>query len=236
MTETAAPPLLPHDECDKLEQRVQHAVAGFVEAPRASVEEADRLLEEIAARFTDAVTERRKSLRQSWQASEERHREMPAPTNGTTPAHGGTDARTGTSASTGTATPAAHTDDASHGVRPGDERPRSERDLHGETGSEKGRRVTPAAPDETLTPTHRETPAHEDASGYDDTAAEEGRARGETAAGEDTFTRQDTPEAAATGTSGAHDEATAADHAADTEQLRLALRDYRELAERLLHV
>ncbi|AKZ55461.1 hypothetical protein SAM23877_2412 [Streptomyces ambofaciens ATCC 23877] len=58
--------LLPHDELDKLGQRLQHAVAGFVDAPRASVEEADRVLEEIAARFTDAVTHRRKTLRTAW--------------------------------------------------------------------------------------------------------------------------------------------------------------------------
>lgn len=59
--------LLPHEECDKLGQRLQHAVADFVDAPRASVEEADRVLEEITARFTDAVTHRRRTLRTSWQ-------------------------------------------------------------------------------------------------------------------------------------------------------------------------
>ncbi|MEU3895510.1 hypothetical protein [Streptomyces sp. NPDC045251] len=58
--------LLPHDECDKLGQRLQHAVAGFVDAPRASVEEADRVLEELTARFTDAVAHRRRTLRTSW--------------------------------------------------------------------------------------------------------------------------------------------------------------------------
>ncbi len=58
--------LLPHDECDKLGQRLQHAVAGFVDAPRASVEEADRVLEEITARFTDAMAHRRRTLRTSW--------------------------------------------------------------------------------------------------------------------------------------------------------------------------
>jgi hypothetical protein len=41
-------------------------LAGFVDAPRASVEEADRVLEEITARFTEAVTQRRQSLRASW--------------------------------------------------------------------------------------------------------------------------------------------------------------------------
>ncbi|MFG2677695.1 hypothetical protein [Streptomyces sp. NPDC048392] len=67
---TAATPgseLLPHEEWDKLGQRLHQAVAGFVDAPRASVEEADRVLEEITARFTDAVTHRRRTLRTSWQ-------------------------------------------------------------------------------------------------------------------------------------------------------------------------
>ncbi|MFJ8541985.1 hypothetical protein ACIRFH_08220 [Streptomyces sp. NPDC093586] len=59
--------LLPHEECDRLGQRLQHAVAEFVDAPRASVEEADRVLEELTARFTDAVTHRRRTLRTSWQ-------------------------------------------------------------------------------------------------------------------------------------------------------------------------
>ncbi|MEU5139547.1 hypothetical protein [Streptomyces sp. NPDC021139] len=63
---SAAGPLLPPGETDRLGQRLHHAVAGFVDAPRASVEEADRVLEEIAARFTDAVTHRRSTLRTSW--------------------------------------------------------------------------------------------------------------------------------------------------------------------------
>jgi hypothetical protein len=62
--------LLPHNETDKLEQRLQHAVSGFVDEPRASVEEADHVLEEIASRFTDAVTRRRRTLRNSWQSME----------------------------------------------------------------------------------------------------------------------------------------------------------------------
>ncbi|MGY0067000.1 hypothetical protein ACWZEH_09230 [Streptomyces sp. QTS137] len=64
------PGLLPLDEGDELSAQLQHAVAGFVDAPRDSVEEADRLLEELAARFTDAVTERRRTLRRSWQTEE----------------------------------------------------------------------------------------------------------------------------------------------------------------------
>ncbi|MFG2321571.1 hypothetical protein OIE75_11155 [Streptomyces sp. NBC_01723] len=63
----AAGQLLPHDEGDQLGRRLHHAVAGFVDAPRASVEEADRVLEELAARLADAVTHRRHTLRTSWQ-------------------------------------------------------------------------------------------------------------------------------------------------------------------------
>ncbi|MGC0377579.1 hypothetical protein [Streptomyces sp. SAI-229] len=59
--------LLRLDDTDKLTARLQHAVAGFVDAPRDAVQEADRALEELTARFTDAVTERRRTLRRSWQ-------------------------------------------------------------------------------------------------------------------------------------------------------------------------
>lgn len=55
--------LLPHDECDKLALRLQHAVAGFVDGPRSAVEE-------VASRFTDAVKQRRRTLRTSWQAGD----------------------------------------------------------------------------------------------------------------------------------------------------------------------
>ncbi|EDY59374.2 MULTISPECIES: hypothetical protein [Streptomyces] len=62
--------LLPHDESDKLSERLQHAVAGFVDEPRSAVEEADHVLEEVAARFADAVKERRRTLRNSWQTGD----------------------------------------------------------------------------------------------------------------------------------------------------------------------
>ncbi|MFJ7344028.1 hypothetical protein ACIQU3_27525 [Streptomyces sp. NPDC101110] len=62
--------LLAHEECDKLGGQLQHAVAGFVDGPRAAVEEADHVLEEIAARFAEAVTQRRRTLRHSWQSVE----------------------------------------------------------------------------------------------------------------------------------------------------------------------
>ncbi|MFJ8019803.1 hypothetical protein [Streptomyces sp. NPDC096311] len=63
--------LLPHDECDKYALRMQHAVGGFVDGPRASVEEADHVLEELTTEFTDAMTRRRRSLRTTWQAAGE---------------------------------------------------------------------------------------------------------------------------------------------------------------------
>ncbi|MER7685306.1 hypothetical protein [Streptomyces sp. NPDC097610] len=63
--------LLPHDECDKYSLRMQHAVGGFVDGPRASVEEADHILEELTTEFTDAMTRRRRSLRTTWQAAGE---------------------------------------------------------------------------------------------------------------------------------------------------------------------
>ncbi|MFF9166805.1 MULTISPECIES: hypothetical protein [unclassified Streptomyces] len=63
-------PLMPHDEVDELQQRLSHALAGFVDGPRAAVEEADRLLEEIAAHVTDAVSRRRRTLRMTWQGGE----------------------------------------------------------------------------------------------------------------------------------------------------------------------
>lgn len=63
--------LLPHDECDKLELRLRQAVSGFVDGPRGSVEEADHVVEEIAVRFTEALTRRRRTLRMSWQDGED---------------------------------------------------------------------------------------------------------------------------------------------------------------------
>lgn len=62
--------LLPHDECDKLALQLQHAVAGFVDEPRNAVEEADHVMEEVASRVTDALTQRRRTLRTSWQEGE----------------------------------------------------------------------------------------------------------------------------------------------------------------------
>ncbi|MFD8519402.1 hypothetical protein ACFV2D_05205 [Streptomyces capillispiralis] len=62
--------LLRHDDGDKLAARLQHAVAEFVDAPRDAVQEADQVLEQLTALLTDAVTERRRTLRGSWRTAE----------------------------------------------------------------------------------------------------------------------------------------------------------------------
>jgi hypothetical protein len=69
-TATGAGGLLSREECDKLGLQLQHAVGDFVDEPRAAVEEADHVLEEVAGRFTEAVTQRRRTLRASWQATD----------------------------------------------------------------------------------------------------------------------------------------------------------------------
>ncbi|MEV8428204.1 hypothetical protein [Streptomyces chartreusis] len=70
--ERADVPLVGNDESDKFELRLQHAVSGFVDGPRAAVEEADQVVEAIVARFAETVRERRRTLRTSWQDTEEK--------------------------------------------------------------------------------------------------------------------------------------------------------------------
>ncbi len=60
--------LLADDTCDRLSAQLRQAVAGFVDRPRDSVEEADLVLHEITERLTDALTERRRALAQNWKA------------------------------------------------------------------------------------------------------------------------------------------------------------------------
>lgn len=62
--------LFPEDECDRISARMRHAVVGFVDGPRDAVAEADEVLEELAARLTDAVDRRRRTLRGSWHQPE----------------------------------------------------------------------------------------------------------------------------------------------------------------------
>lgn len=63
-----APRLIPQDECDKLNQRLQEALSTFIDGPRRSVEEAADVLDEAAKRLTAALAERPRTLRESWDA------------------------------------------------------------------------------------------------------------------------------------------------------------------------
>ncbi|MFH9420605.1 hypothetical protein [Streptomyces sp. NPDC017529] len=62
-----AEPLLPAEARDKLSQRLDHAVNGFVDRPREAVQEADSLYEELAALLPEALAARRRALRTSWE-------------------------------------------------------------------------------------------------------------------------------------------------------------------------
>lgn len=64
-------PLLPGEETGKFELRLQQALASFVDGPRAAIEDADHVLEEIADRFTEAVAQRRRTLRRAWESADE---------------------------------------------------------------------------------------------------------------------------------------------------------------------
>ncbi|MCS0639238.1 hypothetical protein NX801_27070 [Streptomyces sp. LP05-1] len=58
--------LLPMDERERIAVRMQHALSGFVDSPRQAVEEAAGALETAVERLTTVLTERRASLRTSW--------------------------------------------------------------------------------------------------------------------------------------------------------------------------
>ena len=62
--------LLPDGERDRLELRVRDAVTHFVDRPRAAVEEADGAVEDLLGRLTEALADRRRTLRRSWQDSD----------------------------------------------------------------------------------------------------------------------------------------------------------------------
>ncbi|MFH9614203.1 hypothetical protein ACH4MM_10860 [Streptomyces pratensis] len=60
-------PLIPRDEQDALSLRMQQAVTEFVESPRRAVESADSTFDRIVSGLTEALAERRRVLRASWQ-------------------------------------------------------------------------------------------------------------------------------------------------------------------------
>ncbi|MGW0787839.1 hypothetical protein ACWD04_06205 [Streptomyces sp. NPDC002911] len=58
--------LSPHER-DALSLRMQQAVTDFVESPRRAVEEADNTFDQIVSDLTEALADRRRALRASWQ-------------------------------------------------------------------------------------------------------------------------------------------------------------------------
>lgn len=64
------PALLPPDECDRIEQRLHHAQAGFVDDPRRAVAEAADILDDTGDRLTESLAERRRALRASTAADD----------------------------------------------------------------------------------------------------------------------------------------------------------------------
>ncbi|WP_372347402.1 hypothetical protein [Streptomyces sp. KL116D] len=69
--DSARAELVPHDTRDELSGRLRHAVTGFVDEPRAAVEEADHVLEDLTARLAETLAGRRRTLRTSWQDATE---------------------------------------------------------------------------------------------------------------------------------------------------------------------
>lgn len=62
--------MLAHEATEKFSAQLHHAVGGFVDAPRAAVEEADHVLEEVADLVADALNRRRRDLRAAWQSGD----------------------------------------------------------------------------------------------------------------------------------------------------------------------
>ncbi|GGX87042.1 hypothetical protein [Streptomyces hiroshimensis] len=62
--------LFPQDSRDKLTTRLQQAVSTFVDRPRLAVEEAGGAFDEAVACLTDALAERRRTLRANRQGQD----------------------------------------------------------------------------------------------------------------------------------------------------------------------
>ncbi|MEU9192892.1 hypothetical protein [Streptomyces hundungensis] len=59
--------VLPPQEREKLQLRLQHAVGGFVDEPRSAVEEAASTVDALTERVLETLEQRRGTLRASWQ-------------------------------------------------------------------------------------------------------------------------------------------------------------------------
>ncbi|WP_255307952.1 hypothetical protein [Streptomyces marincola] len=63
----ASAPLIPQGELDRLGAGLHRALAGFVDDPERALTDADILLEDTVAQLTEALSARRKDLRDGWQ-------------------------------------------------------------------------------------------------------------------------------------------------------------------------
>ncbi|HZG05181.1 MAG TPA: hypothetical protein VE546_16695 [Streptomyces sp.] len=68
--DTGGTALLSPQEREEFGRRLHHAVNGFVDAPRRSVEEADALFEEISRRISARIAERHHGLRAPWRGED----------------------------------------------------------------------------------------------------------------------------------------------------------------------
>ncbi|MCD0482536.1 hypothetical protein LO771_09005 [Streptacidiphilus sp. ASG 303] len=63
--------LLRSDAAEDLQARWREIMVGFVDGPKHAVEEADQLLDKVAAMITEGIEERRRTLRGGWQGQGE---------------------------------------------------------------------------------------------------------------------------------------------------------------------
>jgi hypothetical protein len=64
---TPASALLPQGERDKIAMGLEQALSTFAQCPRQAVREADSVFDDAVTHLTEALAERRRALRASWQ-------------------------------------------------------------------------------------------------------------------------------------------------------------------------
>ncbi len=69
-TEADQERLIPGDSAFDYQQRWEVIQAGFIDEPRESVSEADRLVEEVMGRVSDRFEEQRRALEEQWAQGE----------------------------------------------------------------------------------------------------------------------------------------------------------------------
>ena len=64
-------PLLPHDQAERYRSGWQQIQSGFVDEPRKSVEEADRLVADLMQRLAAIFSEEREQLENQWDSGDD---------------------------------------------------------------------------------------------------------------------------------------------------------------------